>query len=305
MNQLPPEPALVVWPCYEPAGYSLELTAGDLLQHVLILGSTGCGKTTLLTGAIQQLIGHGFSLLILDAKVDGVVECIREATRCFEANTRPTFHPAEVANESKLCVVSVNALTHPELAKFLLRLARREFFDAVQARNPGPHPLCGLVADELPLIIQPEDADQLATLRSKLCFVLAATQGLAGLDDKIGVRRRQAVLLNFNTIIWMRTREVETGEFAALSLGQQEVRRPAKPETEWEDSVTTTLSEIGRSFGLALPVCPPGALGRLQPHQGYAVCTDAHLQQSNFQTSSFATCCKSRKWAVALHLALP
>jgi hypothetical protein len=39
------------------------------------------------------------------------------ANRCFEANDRQEFDPAEVA-KGRLAVVSVNALTHPELAKF-------------------------------------------------------------------------------------------------------------------------------------------------------------------------------------------
>jgi len=73
VNMPPKEEALIVWACYEPAGYSVSLTAEDLVQHMLVLGSTGSGKTTLLMGAIQQLLRHPIGLLILDAKQDGAV----------------------------------------------------------------------------------------------------------------------------------------------------------------------------------------------------------------------------------------
>ncbi len=74
----PKEEPLIVWACYEPAGYSVSLTAEDLVQHMLVLGSTGSGKTTLLMGAIQQLLRHPIGLLILDAKQDGAVEHIAQ-----------------------------------------------------------------------------------------------------------------------------------------------------------------------------------------------------------------------------------
>jgi hypothetical protein len=171
-------------------------------------------------------------------------------------------------------VVSVNALTQPELAKFIFRLARKQFFDAAQTRSAGRHQLCGLIADEFPLIVQREDADQLATLRSRRCFVLAATQGLSGLDEKIGWRLRRSVLLNFNTIAFLRTREEEAGEFAALSLGLRDGPPSAKAKPEWEDSMIATLSQWPRSEERPTLVCPPGTLGRLRPHQGYVVNSD-------------------------------
>lgn len=439
---------LITWPCYEPVvvaegasncqeiGLSVSLTEEDCVQHVFIIGSTGSGKTTLITSAIEQLLHHPIGLLILDAKQDGMVEQITEmaakvgrgndlavlgpqgshvldlfgglrayedvdtlaqwlmlatdridvnnnpywqnttsaliaaaltmlvsrrkrtsfteavefmrswfvqlegstmprgvteimeaarrkaakrgacpqlvgavdhasvwsrldsrtrsnlqtcllnvlsgissfaATRTFEAGDRPVFHPAQVAKEGKpcVCIVSVNALTHPDLAKFLMRLARRQFLDAVQARLPGERSLVGLIADEFGLIVQPgeEDSAQISTLRSKRCFVLAASQGLAGLDDKIGVRLRRSILLNFNSIAFMRTREQEAGEFATLSLGKREQRVISRPTTEWEDGATALMARPS-SGERQVPVCPPGALGQLQPHQAYVIKSD-------------------------------
>ncbi len=421
------------WPCYEPAGQSVTLTEEELVQHVLVIGSTGSGKTTLLTHALQQLIPRGVGLLIQDAKCEGTVEHVREAARacgrekdvvvlgpegthalelfgslkqlddverltqrllsgtdpvgsdnlywqtsteamvssaltlllcrrqpvrfaealdfmrrwfvessaalpptvaavvdrvkqmaqhedpppqilsaldyvqmwrqldprtrsnlqscllnvlrplssclavcCLEPHLRAAFDPAQVA-QGKICVVSCNALTQPELSRFLQRLARRMFFDAVQARGMGKHLLCGLVADEFPLLVEPEDADQLATLRSKRCFVLAATQGLGNLEDRLGPRLCRAVLANFNTVVFLRTREPEANEFATVSLGMRKPK-PARPRPDqWVDSVVKQLARPSESrMG---PVCPPGGLGRLHAHQGYVVKSDGTVTQ--------------------------
>lgn len=145
-----------------------------------------------------------------------------------------------------------------------LGLARRDFFDAVQARGPGQHRLCGLIADEFPLIAQPEDVEQLATVRSKRCFVMAATQSLIALDERLGSRRRQAVLLNFNSLVFMRTRELDVGDLATASLGE---RRPPKKAGSRKTSHVLLFFSNGW-------ICPPGALGRLQPHQAFAVLAD-------------------------------
>ena len=86
---LPPEPEpLVSWPCFEPAGFSVELREGDLLSHVLLLGATGAGKTTLLIQAMRQLIkgprSQPVGLLIFDPKVDGTVEMVRALARAAQ-----------------------------------------------------------------------------------------------------------------------------------------------------------------------------------------------------------------------------
>lgn len=78
-------PIIVRWPCYE--GQAIELTENELVQHTIILGSTGCGKTSLLVSAIRQLLAwdaasneQKLGLVVLDAKVDGLVEqIIRDA----------------------------------------------------------------------------------------------------------------------------------------------------------------------------------------------------------------------------------
>jgi ABC-type uncharacterized transport system fused permease/ATPase subunit len=46
---------LIHLPVYEPAGRDVCLDESDLLQHLIIIGATGCGKTTLLRRILSQL----------------------------------------------------------------------------------------------------------------------------------------------------------------------------------------------------------------------------------------------------------
>lgn len=72
---------MVTLQCYEPAGAVLTLSAETLLRHVLILGSTGCGKTSgLISPILDGLISFRSEddklkngLLILDPKADDTV----------------------------------------------------------------------------------------------------------------------------------------------------------------------------------------------------------------------------------------
>ena len=198
------------------------------------------------------------------------------AGRCFDAAGRPEFNLADVATEGRLCVVSINALTEPALAQILFKVVRHDFFDAVQSRRGAGHRLCGMLADEYPLVAVPEDIEQLATVRSKKCFVLAAAQGISGLDERLGERRRRAALLNFNTVLFLRTREQEADEAAFVSLGlrHERVRRPSTAEPG--DGIALTIERPGSPECASrwVPICPPGTLGRFQPHQAFIARAD-------------------------------
>ena len=194
------------------------------------------------------------------------------AAKCFCSFGRPPFDPAQIAQHGVICVVSVNALNQPELAQFVFRLARQVFFDAVQKRTGSGHRLCGLIADEFPLVARREDAEQLATVRSRRCFVLAAIQGLANLDDKIGECARRAVVQNFNSIVFLRSLEEETGRLANFALGTRQ--QPCSPGlSAFQDCSLATLSPP-RQPPIWVPVCPPGALNRLASHQAFILFRD-------------------------------
>lgn len=410
---------ILSFPCYEPAGHRVEFTESELLQHLLIVGSTGCGKTTLLVSAIKQLLAHPAKpgLLILDAKLDGLVAQVRADARAagresdvivfgpegdagfdlfgglnslqeverltrrmmlgvdafnrenaywqqtttamvraaltllasngrrntfaeaitwmrqwflaqetpaavvllleklrdqkckhplveaaadqvamwqgldprtrsnlqscllnvlhplsspaaassFSAASRPSLNPA-LAAAGKICIVAVPALREPELAKLFFRLAKQEFFDAVQRRQQPPHQLCGMIADEFPLVVTEEDIEQLATVRSKRCFIIAATQGLETLHKRLGAVGGRAAINNLNNMVFMRNREAETAVLAYMTLGlRREKIRPA-PEPEWGNTKALRPEHPQET---EVSVCPMGSLGRLDQHQAF------------------------------------
>ena len=427
---------ILTFPCYEPDRYRVELTEADLVQHVLVTGSTGCGKSTLLSSAIHQLIALGprsldrkIGLLILDAKVDGLAEQVRlaalaagreadvqvfgptgdtsfdlfagcslvnverltrrilmsaepvggdnaywqlatsamvssaltlvassgqpaafagiielmrqwflspttppqveglvrriqklapgrhsaalalavdqvelwehldgrtrsntqscllnvlrplltpAAARCFDPCGSAVGSPALAATQGSICVVSVSALTEPDLAKFFFRAAKQEFFDAVQSRRQGTdHRLCGLVADEFPLVVTREDIEQLATVRSKRCFVIAATQGLDALAQRLGAVGGRAIVNHFNTSIFMRGRETETALCAFIALGNRRASDELHREDEFRwGRIKLFASQPSQPTNFEVPVCPVGALGRLEPHQAFILFAD-------------------------------
>jgi hypothetical protein len=428
----PMDTPIIIWPVFEPAScQKIEITVGELNEHVLLVGSTGSGKSSLLTSATRQVIGYQAQspelkagLLVLDAKCDDLVTRVREAAqacgraedvvvlgpqgdhgldlfgclhslddvdrltrqlmlgtekfgsgnaywehataamldaaftlivaaripptfavtveflrrwflsqttslpvlqvaqrlkaqggprhpmlataldqvelwqsldsrtksnlqsclinvmrpllspaagRCLSPCGQDTFNPGQAVHEGKVCVVSVNALAEPDLARFFFRLAKELFFNAVQLRRQ-PARLCGLIADEFPLVVASADVEQLATVRSKFCFVLAATQGVLSLSERIGVSQARALLNHFNTTVYLRTRETETSVLASLALGtRQEISRQ-KPMNEYGDIVLFPPNSQPKVK--AVDVCPMGALGQLSPHQAYIVFAD-------------------------------
>jgi hypothetical protein len=164
-------------------------------------------------------------------------------------------------------VASVNATREPGLANLFFKLVKHDFLNAIQERQDASGVLCGIVADELPLVLAAEDVEALATVRSRRCFVCAATQGIAIIDEKLGVRNRKALLGNFGSVIYMRGREEEVDLMAAIQLG---VSRRVGRSVATHDEGTVLSHETKREVWQSL-VCPPGTLGRLAPHQGFVV----------------------------------
>ena len=200
------------------------------------------------------------------------------ALRCFSPGSGNIASPAQAATEGRLCVVSVNALVEPDLAHFFFRLATQLFFDAVQQRRQ-PSPLAGLILDEAPLVLSPEFAPQLATVRSKNSFVLAAAQSVHSLSERVGIAQSRAVLNNFNTTIFMRNREAETAVHALLALGKRPVRPPRRRQRGdgWLGQILQSEPEPDPT---EVPVCPVGALGQLSQHQAYIAFADGQRTES-------------------------
>ena len=438
------QPTLVKLPVWEPAGRDIELSESDLLQHLIFLGATGSGKSSLLHRVTEQLIGHEAGnptrkpgLLIFDAKVDDTVERVRAmavaagrekdlvvlpgkdhyidllgsslrtladveftvrrlllgsgtmgrdnaywdetryalidaaltlllmgpdpvnfknglglmrewffgseaqsrrvksavetmvrrleeldgaeeqkvmqtldtlslwqgldqrtrsnvqstlmlalrplttvpASQCFESHGREAFDVGEIATNGRIAIVSLSALNEPGLASLFFRIIKADFFHAVHRGGDRPGRLKGIIADELPLLATADDPEALATIRSRRCFVAAASQGLGPLDEKLGVRVRKSMVANFGSVVFLRGREEETDLFAAVHLGVVEtaVSLPIMPPPE--EGSLGVLPQPHIKLRHSTLVCPPGTLGRLAPHQGFATLPNHYRHQ--------------------------
>lgn len=199
------------------------------------------------------------------------------ANDMFDETKPRRFDPAE-ALAGKIMVASINAVCHPNLAAMVFKALKHDYYQAVLSRqvfSPEHHRMCGLILDEFPLSVMPEDTENLALLRSKGGFVVACSQGLSSLDEAIGQRRRAALLTNFNSVFYFSSREDQTDHHALLTLGVREL--PESPTSQQDLGGLQVLDLIPSNS--PTPVCPPGSLARLAPHQAYAKFADGTVTQ--------------------------
>jgi TraM recognition site of TraD and TraG len=193
------------------------------------------------------------------------------AQRLFEGQGR-IFSPRDVL-DGRILLVSVDAQVSPRLASLVFRMVKRDFFSAIHSRRAvdlDRDRLCILVADEYYLAAEPEDIENLATCRSRGAAVLAATQGLSALDEKLGRRKRDALLGNFGSMFFFCNRERAADEEAFLRMGFQEpsAKTPSAPVFGPVDVI-----DSGPVPGRA-PVCEPGSLSRLVSHEAFVILAD-------------------------------
>ncbi|HVV70368.1 MAG TPA: type IV secretion system DNA-binding domain-containing protein, partial [Verrucomicrobiae bacterium] len=181
---------------------------------------------------------------------------LSSAAHSLFAQKSVEFRPQCVL-DGKILLVSLDAISHPELARLIFRIVRRDFYAAVQSRKsfqPDLHRLCGLIADELALSAMPEDVQALSVIRAKGGFVAAATQSLSGLDEVLGLRGREALLVNFNSTFFFAARERALDEHAFFTLGTREAQERQRTSVDLGDVITR-----GNESVVQQPVCPPGA----------------------------------------------
>ena len=203
---------------------------------------------------------------------------LSSVAHAFFAPKPVEFRPRSVL-DGKILVVSLDAVSHPDLARLIFRIVRQDFYAAVQSRKvvrPDQDRLCGLVADELALSVMPADVQALSVIRAKGGIVVAAAQSVNGLDEVLGWRGREALLANFNSVFFFAARESALDEYAMLTLGTTERRH--------RQTITSDQGDVlvrGQSESLIRePVCAPGTLSRLQQHQAFAKLADGTCTES-------------------------
>ena len=171
------------------------------------------------------------------------------------------FDPALVL-QGRILLVSLSAVSEPQLAAMLFKALKRDFFRAILSRSAlsVADRCCALVLDELQLSATPSDEEALAVLRSHGGMVIAATQSLSALEEVMGHARRESLLNNFGNYFFFGAREAALDEFAQLSLGLD------KPEDGWLAESPGGVLLIDKPL---MPICPAGALARLPEHHCY------------------------------------
>ena len=193
------------------------------------------------------------------------------AQRLFEG-VGQAFCP-DSALEGRILLVSLDAQVYPQLASLVFRLIKRDFFRAVHQRRAVDitrDRLCILVVDEYCLAAEIQDIEDLSTCRSRGAGVLAATQGLSAIDERLGRRRRDSLLANFGSVFFFPNRERAADEEAFLRLGYHSPREGRERASE-----KGHIAVVDPSQALAAsPLCEPGTLSRLATHHAYASLAD-------------------------------
>lgn len=227
----------------------------------------------------------------LDPKTRGILNtcvahCLRPlldpaAMGYLDPTGRRPMRLEDVPARGEILVVSVNAMEHPDLARLVGRLLKTGFYAALQRRAGGHRSgdrLAGLVVDEYPLVASGAedrygDIPQLQTLRGKRGFVVAATQGLASIDMKIGRAAREGLMLNFNNLFFFNSHEPAVDAFAQTHFGaaRESVSTHWVQEERAEDGATATCDrrEYRRQSAAHVWVCPPGRLATLDTNQAF------------------------------------
>lgn len=120
-----PVPSKRWWGSKPPSAYDVVIPSDLMLRHVLVLGSTGAGKTrTALQGIIEQQISRGLGALILQFKHDELfyrgifdaarragrdAECIYFSLRADDDRRTAAFNPLDWPNSAEAAEAVVQA----------------------------------------------------------------------------------------------------------------------------------------------------------------------------------------------------
>ena len=134
----------------------------------------------------------------------------------FEGKSKTRLDIGELVCSGKIVVASFDGIANRQSATAICKLLKSDVYGHIQARQ-NPSRLAGIVMDEFPLVVTDGenisgDGFNMQTIRSKRGFVIAATQGLVGIDLAIGEQARRRLMTNFNNVFVFKSNEREVLE---------------------------------------------------------------------------------------------
>ena len=134
----------------------------------------------------------------------------------FDGKNKTRLDVGELVCSGKIVVASFDGISNRQSASAICKLLKSDVYGSIQARQ-NPSRLAGIVMDEFPLVATDGenisgDGFNMQTIRSKRGFVIAATQGLVGLDLAIGESARRRLMTNFNNVFVFKSNEREVLE---------------------------------------------------------------------------------------------
>ena len=134
----------------------------------------------------------------------------------FEGKRKTRLDVGELVCAGNIVVASFDGISNRQSASAICKLLKSDVYGHIQTRQ-NPSRLAGIVMDEFPLVATDAenisgDGFNMQTIRSKRGFVIAATQGLVGIDLAIGESARRRLMTNFNNVFVFKSNEREVLE---------------------------------------------------------------------------------------------
>lgn len=192
----------------------------------------------------------------------------------------PPIDLGRVTEEGAIIVISADAIQNPEVAALVTTVAKGRIYEHILQRRFGgnsSHRIAGLVIDDWPLCAtggmynRYSDVSALSMIRSRAGFVVAATQGMAALDLRIGANSRRAALSNFANLFLLRGRDVEMDAYATAYFGEKRRVHVDRTLNERPPSPTRKDYPILYERETFVPAVPVGSLARLPLGEAYAL----------------------------------
>ena len=134
----------------------------------------------------------------------------------FAGNNKTRLEVGKLICTGKIVVASFDGISNRQSASAICKLLKSDVYGHIQACQ-NPSRLAGIVMDEFPLVVTDGenisgDGFNMQTIHSKRGFVIAATQGLVGIDLAIGESARRRLMTNFNNVFIFKSNEREVLE---------------------------------------------------------------------------------------------